>query len=71
MTRAEFVQLWADEVAIGRKKNHPDIRVSEAAVARIDDERFALKMWRRQRHNFIGLTIEQGRAILRPGEKQQ
>ncbi len=42
MTRSEFVQISCDFVAEGRKRNFPDMRLSEAAAARVSDQEKAL-----------------------------
>ena len=52
MTRAEFVQISCDFIAEGRKRNFPDMCLSEAAAARVSDQKKALSHWRRNRNYF-------------------
>lgn len=47
MKRKEFIKIWADTVAKGRKRHHPDLRQSEAAVSRMSDEAKAAGLWRK------------------------
>lgn len=65
MKKAEFIKLWCELVAAGRKRIHPDIRPSEAAMAMFDDREFAAKFWRRgARVTFAGMTVDEGRVAL-------
>lgn len=52
MTRAEFIQIRCDFIAEGRKRNFPDIRLSEATAARVTDQKKALNLWRQNREQF-------------------
>lgn len=56
MTREEFIKLFADRTALGRKKNYPDLRPSEAAMSRMDDEKRGAKLWRLHRSYLITVT---------------
>jgi hypothetical protein len=69
MKKAAFIQLWCLTVAAGRKRNFPDIRPSEAAMAMLDDRKSGLRMWRKHGAHFRSLTEEQVRAVL-TGEKK-
>jgi hypothetical protein len=64
MKRSEFIKLWSDVVAEGRKKNHPGIRVSEAACNRMEDDKKAARMWAKHRAAFAPCTVEHVRFIL-------
>jgi hypothetical protein len=64
MTRSEFINLWCDTVAAGRRLHHPDIRLSEEAFSRMYDQKTAARHWRKWRHNFRLLTVAQGRALI-------
>jgi hypothetical protein len=64
MKRSEFIKLWSDVVAEGRKKNHPDIRPSEAAVSRMDDDKKAARVWAEYRSALVPLTVAQMRSRL-------
>jgi hypothetical protein len=64
MKRAEFIKLYSDLVAEGRRKNHPDIRPSEAAVSRMSDDKTAGKLWAKHRRTFATFTVEQARTLL-------
>jgi len=64
MKKAEFIQVYADAVGAGRQKNFPDMRPSEKACARYDDEVSAAKHWRKSREFFAGLTPEEFRKWL-------
>ena len=74
MKRREFIELWVREVGKGRKRNFPDIRPSEAAVAAVDDAAFGARMWRRHRVRFATMNQEQvlealGLVVtIKPGE---
>lgn len=59
MKKAEFIKTFADSVAKGRKKHYPDIRPSEAAVSRIDDERRASVLWRQHREHYTHVTVQE------------
>jgi hypothetical protein len=59
MKRAEFIKLWCDTVAAGRKKNYPNIRPSEAAVERLHDMRTATTWWRKHRAKWAAMTRDQ------------
>ena len=52
MICAEFVQISCDFIAEGRKRNFPDMHLSEAAAARVADQEKALSHWRRNRNYF-------------------
>lgn len=63
MTRRVFIQIYADAVAKGRRRNFPDMRTrSEIASARFYDERQALKMWTKNRSLFAGRDIAELKA---------
>jgi hypothetical protein len=64
MKRSEFIELWADVIAEGRKKHHPAIRPSEAAVSRMSDEKKGAKMWAKHRAAFALCSVAEMRAIL-------
>jgi hypothetical protein len=64
MRRSEFIKLWADAVAEGRKKNHPDIRPSEAAVSRMADNKKGAQLWAKHRAAFARLTVTEAQALL-------
>jgi hypothetical protein len=64
MKRSEFIKLYADLVAEGRKKHHPDIRPSEAAVSRMSDNKTAVKLWMKHRRVFATYTMQQARTLL-------
>jgi hypothetical protein len=49
LTRKQFIQMYADAVAKGRKVHHPMMRPSEIAASRMHDEFNATKVWRRNR----------------------
>ena len=73
MTRAEFVQISCDLIAEGRKRNFPDMRLSEVAAARVSDQKKALSHWRRNRNYFANTLPGVYLAQLRDasGEKGQ
>lgn len=56
MKRAEFIELWCDTVDQGRLKNYPDMRPSERAFSRIDDQKKAHQMWRKYRPSWAKMT---------------
>ena len=62
MTRRVFIQVYADAVAKGRRRNFPNMRLSEIASARVHDERQALKMWTKNRSLFVGRDITELKA---------
>lgn len=64
MRRSEFINLWADTVAAGRRKNFPDMRRSEIAASRFHDEKTAVRMWKRHRSSYKDKTVEEARAEL-------
>lgn len=64
MKRAEFIALWSDSVDQGRLKNFPDMRQSERACSRIDDDKKAAQMWRKYRQTFAPMTREQVAALI-------
>lgn len=68
MKRAEFIELWCDTVDQGRVKNYPDMRPSERAFSRIDDDKKAAQMWRKYRASWARMTREQVLAAFN-GEK--
>jgi hypothetical protein len=57
--RAEFIDALADSIAKGRKRNFPDMRPSEAAVARMGDQKKAASLWRKHRAKLSTLTLEE------------
>jgi hypothetical protein len=66
MNRAEFVQISCDFIAEGRKRNFPDMRLSEASAARVSDQKRALSLWRQNREQLAktltGVYLAQLRA---------
>jgi hypothetical protein len=68
MKRAEFIRIWADTVAAGRKRTYPDLRPSEAAVSRMSDEAKAAGLWRKHSAYYRAQTVEQFRAELSKSE---
>jgi len=73
MIRAEFVQISCDFISVGRKRNFPDMRLSEAAAARVSDQKETLSHWRRNRNYFANTLPSVYLAQLRDasGEKGQ
>lgn len=67
MKRAEFIKLLGDSIAKGRKRNFPDIRESEAAVTRMDDDKKSAALWRKHREKLSGLTAEEFMSDLDKG----
>lgn len=59
MKRGEFIKALADEIAVGRKRNFPDVRRSEGAVNRMSDEKRAASLWRKHRAKLSKVTVEQ------------
>lgn len=58
MLRREFIKMWADSVRDGRRKHHPNIRPSEEACGRMEDEKIAAAMWAKHRAAFAPLKSE-------------
>lgn len=46
MTRTEYVEIVCTYIAVGRLRNFPDMRQSEAAAARGSDQKKALSSWK-------------------------
>ena len=65
MTQKEFVRISCNHIRERRKKNFPDIRLSEEAMARGEDEKKAMKLWRKNRSHFAAMPPEVYRAALR------
>jgi len=49
MKRKEFIKRWVEAVRAGRRKNFPDIRRSEEAASVWDDQKTAVRIWRKYR----------------------
>jgi hypothetical protein len=64
MRRFEFIKLYSDMVAEGRKKNYPDMRPSEEAVSRMDDNKKAAQLWAKHRAAFARLTVTEARSLV-------
>lgn len=57
MRRSEFIKAYADSVAIGRRRNFPNMRPSEEAVSRMSDEKRAAGFWRKHGPEFARQTV--------------
>jgi hypothetical protein len=66
MKRADFIKLWSEIVDQGRLKNFPDMRLSERACSRMDDDKKAGQMWLKHRIHWAKMTREEVIAILTP-----
>jgi hypothetical protein len=55
--RAEFIKTFADSVAAGRRRNFPDMKPSEEAVARMSDEKRAAAHWRKHGPHYKLQTV--------------
>jgi hypothetical protein len=62
MTMSEFVRAWAELVAEGRQRIYPDVRPSERAVNRIDDEKSARRHWKKWRSTMLPMSVNEFKA---------
>jgi hypothetical protein len=62
LTKKQFIQMYADAVAKGRKVHHPMMRPFEIAALRIHDESSAAKVWRRNRDIYAGRDVAEVKA---------
>ena len=62
MTRAEYVEIVCTYIAAGRLRNYPDMRRSEAAAARVNDQKMAMRSWKGNRANFASMTPDELKA---------
>jgi hypothetical protein len=66
LKRADFIKLWSDTVDQGRLKKYPDMRPSERAFSRMDDDKMAVQIWRKHRPNLTVMTREEVIAAILP-----
>lgn len=59
MERKQFVRIASDYIAKGRKLHHPNMRPSEIAMSRVEDEEKMKQLWKGHRQKFAAMTPEQ------------
>lgn len=61
MTKTEFVKAYCDLCDEGRRRKFPDMRPSERAMSRVDDQRSGERLWRKNAAELRTKTLAQFR----------